>query len=249
MAEARLTPYALAFGDAGLAARFFPALAREAEEHGVDTRSPERFAFLTVAADALRAILPDGAPRPAREQLRALIFHAYNFWRTGQHSYQVDASVLRFLVEAAPPLAGWELRLPHASLYVQLARNLFWARVEPGATPEPLDGFFISGDGTQLNVLMILGLRPDRDGFSVIPVHAPVAVDAPAAWAAMPGREHGRDFANILPGGELGGLYSVVTDAEVLKLAVSALWYMDRHPEDVTAEDGVHRVVLTDKAP
>ncbi|MDQ3310315.1 MAG: hypothetical protein M3497_09345, partial [Gemmatimonadota bacterium] len=66
---------------------------------------------------------------------------------------------------------------------------------------------------------------------------------------AMPGREQGRDFANILPGGELGGLYSVVTDAEVLKLAVSALWYVDRHPEDVIAEDGVHRVILTDTAP
>lgn len=249
MAEARLTPYALAFGDAGLDVLFFPALSREAEEHGVDTRSPERFAFLTVAADALRAMLPDDAPTPAREQLRALIFHAYDFWRTGQHSYRVDASVLRFLVEAAPPLTGWELRLPRSSLYVQLARNLFWARVEPEATPEPLDGFFITGDGTELNVLTVLGLRPDRDGFSVIPVHAPAAADAPAAWVAMPGREQGRDFANILPGGELGGLYSVVTDAEVLKLAVSALWYVDRHPEDVIAEDGVHRVILTDAAP
>lgn len=244
MAEARLTPYALAFGAAGIDARFFPALSREAEEHGVDTRSPERFAFLTVAADALRKMLPDGAPSAAWEPFRALLFHAYNFWCSGRHTYLVDAPVLRFLVEAVPSLRGWELRLPQSSIYVQLPRNLFWARVEPEATPEPLDGLFVTGDGAQLQVLMVLGLRPDRAGFSVIGVHAPMGADAPGSWAAMPGREQGRDFANILPGGDLGGLYSVVTDAEALKLAVSALWYLDRYPQDVVPTDGVHRVVF-----
>lgn len=245
MAAARLTPYALAFGDAGLDARLFAALSREAEEHGVDTRSPERFAFLTVAADALREVLPDDAPAVAQEQLRALIFHAYNFWRAGQPTYLFDSSVIRFLAEAAPSLQGWELRLPGASsMYVQLPRNLFWASIAPETTPEPVDGFFVTGGGARLHLLLVLGLRPEREGFSAIPVDASVDAGAPALWAATPGRDQGRDFANVLPGGELGGLYSVVTDAEALKLAVSALWYIDRHPEDVIEGGGIYRVVF-----
>ncbi len=244
MAPSRLTPYALAFGDAGLDARHFPALSLEAAEHGVDTRSPARFAFLTLAADVLREMLPEDAPAAAREQLRALVFHAFNFWRAGQHTYLVDAPVVRYLVETFPALQNWEMHLPQTSIYVQLPRNLFWARVAPEATPEPLDGFFIVGDGIRLHMLLVLGLRADRAGFSLIPVDADVASGAPARWAGAPGRDQGRDFANILPGGELGRLYSVVTDAEALKLAVSVLWYIDCHPEDVVTGDDVHRVVF-----
>ena len=49
-----------------------------------------------------------------------------------------------------------------------------------------------------------------------------------------PGREHGREFENVLPGGEISGLYSLLTVGEVLKLLGRILWYVDSFPADVS---------------
>ena len=51
----------------------------------------------------------------------------------------------------------------------------------------------------------------------------------PAIWAETPGRDGARDFDNILPGGEMAGLYSILTTTEALKLLARALWYLDTH--------------------
>jgi hypothetical protein len=76
------------------------------------------------------------------------------------------------------------------------------------------------------------------------------------AWAVERAREGGEDFATTLPGGELDGLYSVVTVAEALKLAARAFAYMARtpealgeierapHPTEVDADPGAPRPSL-----
>ena len=237
-----LTPYEMAFGEAGFENRVFPRIQAEADEHGDDPTLRERFGFLTLAGDATREMVPPEASIDAMEEYRALLYHAFNFWRFGRRMYVLDAAVARYLVEAAPALAGWELSLPAPSVYLRLPPNLFWASIATDVPPEPVDGFFATvADGTdplgapfqELQVLMVLGLRRARAGFSVIPFATEAGPGIPATWAEAPGREGAKDFANILPGGEMAGLYSILTTTEALKLLARALWYVETHPSDV----------------
>jgi hypothetical protein len=237
-----LTPYEMAFGEAGFENRVFPRIQAEADEHGDDPAVRERFGFLTLAGDAARDIVPAEAPAGALEEYRALLYHAFNFWRFGRRLYVLDAPVARYLVEAAPSVAEWELKLPVPSVYVQLPPKLFWASIATDVPPEPVDGFFatvadcrdpLGNPYQELQILMVLGLRRGRAGFSVIPFETEVGGGIPATWADAPGREGAKDFENILPGGEIAGLYSILTTTEALKLLARAMWYVDSHPGDV----------------
>lgn len=248
--EARVTPYELAFGEAGYELKTFPSIQAEAEEQGVDPSDPDRFSFLTVGAEAIREVVPPDASPEALEHYRTLLYHAFNFWRFGRRYYVLEAPVVRYLVEAAPDLSGWELTLPQPSVYVQLPPNLFWASVDPDVPPEPVDGFFVSCARHQdpfgkpydvLEVLMVLGIRSDRAGFSTASFSSQVGQGIAAVWAETPGRDVGRDFENVLPGGEISGLYSILTVSEALKLIARALWYVDRHPGQVTAHAAPER--------
>jgi len=145
-----LTPYEMAFGEAGFENRVFPRIQAEADEHGDDPTLRERFGFLTLASDAAREMVPPEASHEAMEEYRALLYHAFNFWRFGRRMYVLDAAVARYLVEAAPALAGWELSLPAPSVYVRLPPNLFWASIATDVPPEPVDGFFATvADGVR----------------------------------------------------------------------------------------------------
>ena len=248
--EPLMTPYELAFGEAGFERSIFPKVQDEAESVGEDPLHRERFAFLSVASDAVRDFVPAEAPPEADEEYRALFYHAFNFWSFGRRTFVLEPALARYLVEAAPSLAGWELALPHPSLYVQLPPKLFWASISTDVPPEPVDGFFATicrqtdplGEAYQdFQVLMVLGLRRGRAGFSVIPFDTEAGPGIPAVWAETPGREGAADFANILPGGEMAGLYSILTNAEALKLLARALWYVDTHPEDVIPSDAPER--------
>jgi hypothetical protein len=245
-----LTPYELAFGEAGFEDRTFPRILAEAEERREDPARRERFGFLTIAGDAVRELVPPEAPVELVEEYRALFYHAFNFWRFGRRAYVLDPALARYLVEARPTLAGWELRLPHPSVYVQLPPKLFWASISTEVPPEPVDGFFVTCSRARdplgpayedLQVVMVLGLRRDRAGFSIISFDTEVGPGIPATWAETPGREGAADFENILPGGEMAGLYSILTNAEALKLVARALWYMDAHPDDVLPEAAPER--------
>jgi hypothetical protein len=106
-----------------------------------------------------------------------------------------------------------------------------------------VDGFFVTLSQAEdargrefrhLELLVVLGIRRDRAGFSVIPFGADAGPGTAADWAGAPGRDAGADFENVLPGGEIGGLYSLLTVAEVLKLVGRSLWYLDRYPGDQT---------------
>lgn len=239
-----ITPYEIAFGEAGLENRVFPRIVAEADEHGEDPAVRERFGFLSLAGDAARDMAPPEAGPDALEEYRALLYHAVNFWRFGRRLYALEPAVARYLVEASPVLDGWPFRTPAPSLYVQLPPKLFWASIATDLPPEPVDGFFatvadasdpIGGAYQELNVLMVLGLRRGRAGFSVIPFETEVGPGIPATWADAPGREGARDFENILPGGEMAGLYSILTTTEALKLLARAMWYVDQNPTEVVA--------------
>lgn len=243
----RRTPYELVFGEE-FEARTFPDITREASERGIEPRDAERFGFLSLAADAVRAFVPPEAPPEALEQYRSLIYHAFNFWRYGKRVYLLDPPLARYLVEGGPSLDEWELELPYPSIYLQLPRNLFWGSISPESTPEPVDGFFVTAtDGSdalgkpyrRLDVLVVLGIRRDRAGFSVIPFSTEAGPGIARAWASAEGRDGGRDFDNILPGGEIQGLYSILTSTEVLKLLARALWYALSFPADVELEAAV----------
>lgn len=239
-----ITPYEIAFGEPGLENRVFPRIQAEAEEHGEDPAVRERFGFLTIAQEAVRDMAPPEAGGDELEEHRALLFHAFNFWRFGRRTYALEPAVARYLVEAAPALDGWAFALPTPSVYVQLPPKLFWASISTDVPPEPVDGFFATvcdgrdpfgGPYQELNVLMILGLRRGRAGFSVIPFETELGPGIPATWTEAPGREGARDFANILPGGEMAGLYSILTTTEALKLLARSMWYVAAHEADVDA--------------
>jgi hypothetical protein len=233
-----MTPYELVFTEADFESRVFPMIRAEAEEQDVDSLRSERFGFLSTAADVIRSVTPEEAPPEALDQYRALLFHAYHFWDAGRRVYVLDTAVARYLVEAAPKMRDWSLTIPISSAYVQLPANLFWSSISPDTPPEPVDGFFITlgstGDSLEerlerLEILLVLGIHRARAGFSVIPLSTEVGVGVTELWAAE--EREGGDFANVLPGGEIAGLYSMLTTGEVLKLVGRILWYIDSYPE------------------
>lgn len=241
---ARRTPYELVFGAAEIEEHLFARIRTEAAAQGVDPRYPERFAFLSTAGEVVRELVPGDTPPEALEQYRALLHQGYNFWVHGKPLYLVEPALARYLVEGAPGLEGWAPALPAPACYVQLPQNLFWGSISPDTPPEPLDGFFLTAAEAddpagapvlRLEALGVLGVRRDRAGFSVIPFSTEVGPGVPAPWEA-PGRESGRDFETVLPGGELQGYYSVLTTTEALKLLARVLWYLDRYPDDAREE-------------
>lgn len=238
----RMTPYEVAFAETSVESELFPAIVADAESHGTDHRHLEAFGMLPAVSEAVRALVPADAPADALEQYRALLFQGFNFWRHGRETFLLQAAAARYLVEAQPRMQGWELVAPHPSIYVQLPHNLFWGSVSPDETPEPVDGIFLTASPgparagqpyTRLDILLILGLRRDRAGFSVIPFDTEAGPGIAAAWAEDGSRTEGSDFENLLPGGEIEGLYSMVTVGEVLKLLGRILWYVDSFPGDV----------------
>jgi hypothetical protein len=246
---ARLTPYELAFLEGDFETRVFPLIQDEAEARGEDPARRERFVFLAAGGEAIRDIIPPDAPAEMLEEYRALFYHAYNFWRFGRRLYVVEPAVARYLVEGAPTLAEWEFAAPYDGLYIQLPPNLFWASIGTDVPPEPVDGFFVTvaRDRDPLGVpfmdvqaLMVLGIHRLRAGFSVVAFDTEAGPGIPPVWAE-PGREQGTDFENVLPGGDIAGLYSILTTSEALKLVARILWYVESHAEDVTGAPAAER--------
>ena len=244
--SARLTPYELVFTEGDFESRIFPMIEEEASV-ALESLSRDRFDFVRAAGDVVREVTPPEAPAEASEQYRALLFHAFHFWSEDRRLYVLDAAAARYLVESDPDLRGWRFSVPSRTLYLQLPANLFWSSVAPGEKPEPVDGFFVTRTyGTNprgepyehLDVLVILGIYRSRAGFSVITLETELGEGISDPWSAEP--REGGDFANVLPGGELSGLYSLLTIGEVLKLLARAMWYIESFPhtqEEVAAPE------------
>lgn len=226
-----LHPYDLVFSPSLFEEERFPGIAEEAEARGAAARDPDAFLMLASVGALLRALMPeDAAPRDVRaEMLRVygrLLFHAWHYWREGKRTLALEEPEARALVEGEPATEEWRFAAPGPAGYLRLPRNLFWGRVEEGATPEAVDGLFWTlappaeeADPGRLHLLLVLGLRPDRPGFGSIDVSGA----ADSRWVEADARPGGEDFANVLPGGELEGLHALTTEAEALKLACLAL--------------------------
>jgi hypothetical protein len=242
--HARPDPYDMVFGVEAIDDRLFPPIAEEAGARGLPLADPDRFLFLTSVGHLLQAI---AGPPEAQEEDEAvaggsgetmkqhgrLLFHAFHFWRAGKRVAELEAERLRRVLDRDSVAGDWTLAAPAEAGYLRLPRNLVWAAPAPGSRPEPADGFFwtlvqpatdaddTDASGTAaapaLHLLMALGVRADRPGFSV--VTASGVTDAEPHWADVDARPGGRDFHTTLPGGELDRLYSVETTAELLKLA------------------------------
>lgn len=228
----RQTPYELVFAHAPFEDERFPAIAREAEERGTDPRTPDDLINLAEAGALLRSLIPDDVPQALHGEVLLshgrLLYHAWHFWHADRPLYLLGRRAARYLVETRPRPAGWTLRAPAPAGYLQLPRHLFWGTGEEGAAPEPIDGLFwtLSGDEGQrgapvLRLLLVLGMRPGRPGFATTAVEGEVAE---GGWIDVDARPGGRDFENVLPGGELEGLYAVTNAEEALKLASLAFW-------------------------
>ena len=246
----RQNPYQLVFGAESMDDRLFPPIAEEAEARDQPLDDPDRFLFLSSVGQLLQAIAggedagydhedddaggagaeADPDDRDALKQYGRLLYHAFHYWRDRKPTRRVGEETLRWLLDDVSSVGDWSLAVPAASGYLQLPRNLIWAEPAPGLTPEPVDGFFwrrVEADDapTHLHVLLVLGVRPDRAGFSVVP--ATGVLDDVDHWAEVDARPDGDDFETTLPGGELDELYSVETAAEVLKLASLCFWHLD----------------------
>lgn len=256
----RLTPYALVFEAPLFQEEHFPRIARDEDAFGV-AQDAAQFIALDAGEALLQAVLPDEAVGPAAgpgrapggasafvvDRYAALLFAAYRFWQGGREQYGFDEDTARMLLASQPTVSAWSLDEAPAVGYVQLPRHLVWAHADEDAPAEPVDGFFwvrTDGEAPGLAVVLVLGVRDDRPGFSV--VDASDALPAEGHFANRPGRVGEPDFANFLPGGELQRLHGIRTGAEALRLASLCLWYITRHPEAVSGEGSERQVRRAD---
>lgn len=243
----RLTPYEIAFAGQPFESDHFPTIQAEIEERGTAAADPNRFLLLGSVGRLLRDLLPEGSPPGAVAEYSKLLYQGYHSWRFGRHRYALDAPVARYLVETTPRVGDWKVIPPHPAGYLQLPANLFWATASPPQPPEPVDGFFWTMIGEEdpldppyarLDALLALGVRAGRPGFTVVDVAAELADQPPGHWADADARPGSPDFENVLPGGEIEGLYALVTEAEALKLISLVFWYAAQHPEALLPEEG-----------
>ncbi len=224
----RRTPYEVVFGVERLGEREFPALLEEAERQRAETGRRDHFAQLEGARSLLRQLVPESVDPEALDRYLDILFHCFNFWRAGCPMYACEAALARNLVEAGPDLRGWRPRTPHPALYVELPKNLFWAAVAEEQPPEPAEGLFVSrvpGAGARAEILVVLGMRLDRPGFSA----AGLSVDLEASGELS----EPDSFSSEIPGAELAGLYSLKRSSEAVLLLSRLLWYLEAYPESV----------------
>ena len=230
----RKSPYEVLFGAEGLTESRFAAVRDEAANAGVTTLRRDHFANLNRVRELLVDLVPDLAEPATLDRYLLILHHCYSFWEAGCRHFAFEQSAVRSVITAPPDLFGWLPRTPHPSLYLELPQNLFWAAVVESEQPEPAEGMFVSLPGDpaadEADILLILGIRPDRPGFSV----AELAVDlTPARGIAEPDA-----FASDLPGANLAGLCSLQRPAEVVMLLLRLLWYIDTYPESVELKPG-----------
>ncbi|MEO5509918.1 MAG: hypothetical protein ABIV28_08900 [Longimicrobiales bacterium] len=220
-----MNPYDAIFGRPEFEDEIFPAITADAVEHGVRTHVVDEFLQLPATTALLEKLSPAEVERASPfPGVAALGFHGYHHWLGGKRSHEIDEGALREMLAADSPAIGtWSLHVPEEAGYVVMPANLLWATQE-GATPEAVHGFFYAtssaeGIATRLDLLLALGVRQDRAGFTAIEISVPLPVPDLGHFGDIEAREQGPDFANVLPGGELRGLLAVTNAGEVLKLA------------------------------
>ncbi|MGD2120107.1 MAG: hypothetical protein PVJ76_00110 [Gemmatimonadota bacterium] len=226
-AYARVTPYELLLPEEDFADERFPLIQKEAEEREADLSDPDRFALLSEAGAILREIRSEEDDPRLIQQFGALLFHAFHFWKEGLPFFMLDTGVVRTLVADGPGEGGWSPSVPGPAGYVQFPQHLIWVPGGEDTPPESLDGFFWSiPDGENLALLIVMGIRKDRPGLSVVPLPT-LPLEAAGEWASIDVRPEGNDFQSSLPGADLEDLYALEAGAEAVKLAMRVFWYLD----------------------
>jgi hypothetical protein len=85
--------------------------------------------------------------------------------------------------------------------------------------------------------LLVLGLRPDRPGISLVSYRTDLDPDKAAPLAERPWRQDALPFANAIPGGERQALHSITTTSELEAIVLRALHYLDSHPNRLFARE------------
>ena len=221
------------------------ALARirqEAERRGRDTRRQDDFLLLGFVGATLQEMIPENAPAEALDQYMALLFAGYRFWDTGRRLYVLSEAATARLTTPSYAMGDWRLAMPPAC-YVQLPYQRVWARVDADAPFEPVDGYFASTDDTApadgvaatVDILLVLGLRRDRPGLSLIPHRMTVEAREAPARAEHPPRDGGSAFANVLPGGERRDYRALVDTSELEALVLRTAHALDRESRSLVA--------------
>lgn len=222
----RPTPYEMVFGAERFSLKEFPAVAEEARERDLTVSSREAFALLAQVGVLLEQLVPDETEPAAIDRYLDILFHAFHLWQGGCRIYSFDEPVVRSLIESAPDIRNWQPRVPASAFYIELPRNLFWASVTEGQPPEPVEGMFVKpkeeAPASRADILLVLGMWPDRPGFSV----AQLAADLEASFKLV----HADAFKSDVPGAERAGLYSLQLSSEAALLLARLLWYLDAHP-------------------
>jgi hypothetical protein len=233
---ARLTPYELILEP--LEREEFPAIRAEGEQRGSDVHRRDQFLLLGHAGATLGEIVPDDADPESLDEYGELLYQGYQFWAYGRRLYSLESSVTELLTEPEYDLGDWIFAAPPAC-YLQFPYQKLWARVAADAPYEPLDGVFVvsanteerADSGVHVRVQMVLGLRPDRPGVSLVSYRDDLDPARVAARATRPWRAEGVAYANAIPGGERMGYRTLATTSELEALVVRALHYLDMHPD------------------
>jgi hypothetical protein len=232
--SARITPYEFILES--MERELFPAIRAEAEHRGSSTRRRDEFVLLGHVGAALRGMVPEDAPPAALDEYAELLFHGYSFWESGRRLYVLDDALLQQLTTPRLTLSDWELAAP-PSCYMQFPSQRLWARVAGEAPWEPADGCFVAldddgsagDDPAELRVLLVLGMRAERPGVSLIAHHATLDARSAMTRASAPWRGDAEPFAAAIPGAELKGLRTLATTSELEALVLRTLHWVDRH--------------------
>jgi hypothetical protein len=233
---ARITPYEVGIPGREFATRVFADIRAEAAARSVDPTDPGAFLLLGEVGRAIREIQGDGHGGDSVRYMGAFLFHCLHFSVAGEPLFVLEEEAARHLVRASE-LMGWTGDVPAAAGYLQLPRHLFWSEAGAATAPEPLDGvFWTRSSEDTLSLLVALGMREGRPGLSLVEV-PPASMEAVRQWPNVAVREGGPDFETTLPGGELGGLYSISTVGEVQKLLGRVFSYLAASPSTLGGEE------------
>lgn len=193
----------------------FEAIREALAKSGTDPFDRDAFLLDGAVGRVLRDLVPADAPAEAVTEYAALLHALYLHWSRGWPVHVLERGAATALLADPPADApagpGFEVA------YVQLPERLVWAAPAAGAAHEPIDGVFVIQWSGRCRAIAVLGFRPDRQGFTIIEVEAPLPLQR------SPRPDGSRPFATVLPSGERMGLFSITTATELALLALLAL--------------------------
>jgi hypothetical protein len=233
---ARLTPYELILEP--LESEDFPAIRAEGEQRGSDVHRRDQFLLLGHAGATLDQMVAEDADPESLDEYGELLYQGFEFWSYGRRLYSFNDAVTAALTEPDYDIGEWIFAAPPAS-YLQFPYQKLWARVAADAPYEPLDGVFavaadtahLADSGVHLRAQMVLGLRPDRPGVSLVSYRDDLDPLRVATRAARPWRAEDVPYANAIPGGERMGYRTLATTSELEALVIRAFHYLDTNPD------------------